>query len=55
MSLSADRVKCLGIPDRFVDHGERGELLTELGLDPAGLAAAAHDLAAAEPSVAGDV
>jgi 1-deoxy-D-xylulose-5-phosphate synthase len=29
----------LGIPDRFVEHGERGELLSSLGLDPAGLAA----------------
>jgi 1-deoxy-D-xylulose-5-phosphate synthase len=30
----------LGLPDRFVDHGERGELLAELGLDVAGLCAA---------------
>jgi 1-deoxy-D-xylulose-5-phosphate synthase len=27
----------LGLPDRFVEHGERGELLTELGLDVNGL------------------
>ncbi len=27
----------LGLPDRFVEHGERGELLAELGLDVAGL------------------
>jgi len=27
-----------GIPDRFVEHGERGELLAELGLDANGLA-----------------
>jgi 1-deoxy-D-xylulose-5-phosphate synthase len=27
----------LGLPDRFVEHGERGELLPDLGLDPAGI------------------
>ena len=27
----------LGLPDRFVEHGERGELLAELGLDVDGL------------------
>jgi 1-deoxy-D-xylulose-5-phosphate synthase len=27
----------LGIPDRFIEHGERGELLAELGLDVDGL------------------
>ena len=27
-----------GIPDRFIEHGERGELLADLGLDVAGLA-----------------
>ncbi len=31
-------VRC-GLPDKFVEHGERGELLTDLGLDAAGLAA----------------
>jgi 1-deoxy-D-xylulose-5-phosphate synthase len=29
----------LGIPDRFIEHGERGELLADLGLDAAGIAA----------------
>src|SRR5437762_3456190 len=27
----------LGLPDRFIEHGERGELLPDLGLDPAGI------------------
>ncbi len=27
-----------GLPDRFVEHGERSELLADLGLNPAGLA-----------------
>jgi 1-deoxy-D-xylulose-5-phosphate synthase len=30
----------LGLPDRFVEHAERGELLAELGLDVNGLCAA---------------
>ena len=29
----------LGLPDRFVEHGERGELLADLGLDVAGICA----------------
>jgi 1-deoxy-D-xylulose-5-phosphate synthase len=29
-----------GVPDRFIEHGERGELLADLGLDVAGLVAA---------------
>jgi 1-deoxy-D-xylulose-5-phosphate synthase len=27
----------LGLPDQFVEHGERGELLSELGLDVPGI------------------
>ena len=27
----------LGLPDRFIDHGEQGELLAELGLDAQGI------------------
>jgi 1-deoxy-D-xylulose-5-phosphate synthase len=27
----------LGLPDRFIEHGERGELLPDLGLDPNGI------------------
>ena len=34
-------LKCLGIPDRFIEHGEREELLTEIGLDLDGLVASA--------------
>jgi 1-deoxy-D-xylulose-5-phosphate synthase len=37
--LDSRGVVRLGLPDRFVDHGERGELLSELGLDVAGLCA----------------
>jgi 1-deoxy-D-xylulose-5-phosphate synthase len=35
--LDAGRVRRLGIPDRFVEHGERKELLADLGLDEAGI------------------
>lgn len=47
------RVACgpierLGLPDRFVEHGERGELLAELGLDAEGIARACRRLAGRE-------
>jgi 1-deoxy-D-xylulose-5-phosphate synthase len=38
--VDASRVRRLGIPDQFVEHGERGELLADLGLDTAGIVAA---------------
>jgi 1-deoxy-D-xylulose-5-phosphate synthase len=38
--LDTSRVRRLGIPDRFIEHAERGELLADLGLDAAGIAAA---------------
>ena len=31
-------LRTLGIPDRFIEHGDRNELLSELGLDPTGIA-----------------
>ena len=31
------RVVNLGLPDRFIDHGEQGQLLAELGLDEEGI------------------
>ncbi|MGD9853495.1 MAG: 1-deoxy-D-xylulose-5-phosphate synthase [Planctomycetaceae bacterium] len=42
--LPADRIRRLGIPDRFVEHGGRGELLADLGLSAAGLVAAARTM-----------
>jgi 1-deoxy-D-xylulose-5-phosphate synthase len=39
----------LGLPDRFVEHGERAELLAELGLDAAGIAATCRRLAGRAP------
>jgi 1-deoxy-D-xylulose-5-phosphate synthase len=35
--LSCDRIRTLGIPDKFVEHGDREELLAELGLNAASL------------------
>src|SRR5262249_6111048 len=40
--LDARNVTRLGIPDQFIEHAERGELLTDLGLDVKGLCAAAR-------------
>jgi 1-deoxy-D-xylulose-5-phosphate synthase len=39
----------LGLPDAFVEHGERGELLADLGLDAAGISATCRRLAGREP------
>ena len=36
--LDAGHVRRLGIPDQFVEHGSRSELLADLGLDAAGIA-----------------
>ncbi|WP_437186629.1 1-deoxy-D-xylulose-5-phosphate synthase [Planctomicrobium sp. SH668] len=44
--LPTHGIKRLGIPDYFIDHGERSEQLSEVGLDVAGMMAAAHQLAA---------
>ncbi len=44
--IEASRVRRLGVPDRFIEHGERGELLAGLGLDADGIAAAVRSMAA---------
>ena len=43
--LPAGMIVRLGLPDRFVEHGERAELLADLGLDAAGIAATCRRLA----------
>ncbi|MCS7159187.1 MAG: hypothetical protein RMJ19_01840, partial [Gemmatales bacterium] len=35
--LDTRNILRLGIPDRFIEPGERGELLADLGLDTTGL------------------
>jgi 1-deoxy-D-xylulose-5-phosphate synthase len=42
--VDASRVRRLGIPDRYVEHGERDELLADLHLDTAGIAEACRQL-----------
>jgi 1-deoxy-D-xylulose-5-phosphate synthase len=37
----------LGLPDRFIEHGEREELLADVGLSPRGIAQACRELALA--------
>jgi 1-deoxy-D-xylulose-5-phosphate synthase len=39
-------VRNLGLPDRFIEHGERGELLAELGLGPDAIAESAAEFLA---------
>ena len=43
--VEAHHVRRLGIPDHYVEHGERGELLADLGLDAAGIARMCRSLA----------
>lgn len=43
--LDARRVHRLGIPDRFVEHGERAELLADLHMDAPGIAQVCRRLA----------
>jgi 1-deoxy-D-xylulose-5-phosphate synthase len=45
--LNASHVRRLGIPDKFIEHGERNELLADLGIDAAGIASACRASAAA--------
>ena len=47
--LDTRRIKCLGIPDRFIEHGERNELLADLGLDAVGLLMTARTMAERTP------
>ncbi|HUK65705.1 MAG TPA: 1-deoxy-D-xylulose-5-phosphate synthase [Anaeromyxobacteraceae bacterium] len=42
--LARLRVRRLGLPDRFISHGEAGKQRALLGLDAAGIAAAAREL-----------
>jgi 1-deoxy-D-xylulose-5-phosphate synthase len=44
-TLNTAHISRLGIPDHFIEHGERGELLADLKLDAAGIAAKCRELA----------
>ncbi len=43
--VDSRNLRRLGIPDRFVDHGERAELLADLGLDSEGIVRTCRELA----------
>jgi 1-deoxy-D-xylulose-5-phosphate synthase len=43
MGLDTSRIRRLGIPDRFIEHADRSELLADLGLDSRGIAAACRE------------
>ena len=50
-SVDAGHVCRLGIPDQFIEHAERSELLAQLGLDTDGIVRACRDAASARTSV----
>jgi 1-deoxy-D-xylulose-5-phosphate synthase len=43
--LATAHVRRLGIPDRFIDHAERGEQLADLGLNADGIASTCRQMA----------
>jgi 1-deoxy-D-xylulose-5-phosphate synthase len=43
------RVECMGIPDRFVVHGSRGQLLRDLELDVQGIETRLRTMVVARP------
>jgi len=45
MNLDTRRIRRLGIPDEFVEHGERDDLLASVQLDAAGIAATCRQMA----------
>ncbi|MHC4876228.1 MAG: 1-deoxy-D-xylulose-5-phosphate synthase [Planctomycetota bacterium] len=54
--LNTSHIKRLGIPDRFVEHGHREELLDSIGLSAAGLIRLCRELADSNnPSVPAEV
>jgi 1-deoxy-D-xylulose-5-phosphate synthase len=44
--VSISHLARLGIPDKFIEHGGRSELLSDLGLDAVGIATACREIAA---------
>ncbi|MCA9066622.1 MAG: hypothetical protein KDA96_26325, partial [Planctomycetaceae bacterium] len=50
LKLNTERFRVLGIPDQFVEHGDRAELLASLGLNAEGIIAVAMELNAVAPS-----
>ena len=44
MQLDSSRVRRIGIPDEFVEHGTRDELLADLQLDAVGIATVCREM-----------
>jgi 1-deoxy-D-xylulose-5-phosphate synthase len=51
--LNTGHIRRLGAPDRFVEHGDRAELLADLGLDEEGIAEACRQSASGPDLLAG--
>ncbi len=49
-NLFSAKVKCLGVPDRLLEHGPRELLCHQCGLDAEGIAAGARELLKTKPS-----
>ncbi len=52
--LDTRHIRRLGLPDRFIEHGERAELLADLGLDCAGIARACREMAVRAEALKGE-
>ena len=50
----AGRIRRLGLPDQFIEHGDRSELLAELGFNAQGIAQVCREMAKARAAVAAD-
>ena len=50
--LNTSHVRRLGIPDHYIEHGERDELLADLGLDVAGIVTKCQKLASTQQKAA---
>src|SRR5262245_31735964 len=48
--LDSRNVVRLGVPDRFIEHADRGELLADLGLDVAGICRTVREALGREPA-----
>ncbi len=53
--LDASRIYRLGIPDQYIEHGTRNELLADLGLNAEGIAQSCRQMAEANAQVSGQV
>ena len=53
--LPLAKIRRLGIPDQFVEHGSRAELLADLGLDAAGIAESCRQMSRRIPGTRTDI